>query len=174
MGRTGRIGLGLALGVALLGCQDDWVPFSSPEGRFAVAFPSAPLPTESSLETAGGPVTLHTHTATGPDAAYVVAWADYPPEALDKDLERMFDRTRDGLVVNLQGKVVADEKLEIQGRPGRALTLRVAGTDTILKARLVMVDRRLYQVAVVDSEGRVDASDTARFFDSFEILEQVP
>jgi hypothetical protein len=166
--------IAVVLGLALLGCQDAWVPFSSPEGRFAVEFPTPPVRAESPVETPAGPATMHTHTAKGPSAAYVVAWADYPPEALQADLEQMFDQTRAGLVANLRGELVSEEKLEIQGRPGRALTLRVGGAGTVLEARLVLVDERLYQVAVVNSEGHADTPEAQRFFRSFEILESSP
>ncbi len=164
----------LALGVVLLGCGDDRVFFSSPEGRFSIAFPTTPLPTESPLETSSGPVTLHTLTASSQNTAYVVAWADYPPEALGNDVEQMFDQTRDNLVANLSGELVSEKQLEIQGQPGRAVTLRVAGTENVLEAHLVLAGGRLYQIAVVNSEGRIGAPEAERFLDSFEILAPSP
>ena len=108
------------------------------------------------------------HFATG----FIVGYSDYPQEVIDKSNPRkMLDGARDGAVGNVGGELIDEMELAFQDYPGREIEVEVPGKATI-RARLILIDNRLYQVMVISPSVEILEKKGTEFFDSFAVGEQ--
>ena len=157
-------------------CQSEQVTtatFSSEVGQFTIAEPAPFQETQQSVETPVGPVDIYTYTAETDQSAYVVAFSDYPPQMVSQsEPEMLLDSSRDGAVNNLGGTLVSEEKIEIEGNPGRSLIISAdTGTNesAIINSHIYLVDNRLYQILVVSPESQKPTTDPKAFLASFSL-----
>lgn len=147
--------------------------FSSENGGFAISTPLTLEESVQSVDTAVGPIEIHTFTGENRNAAYVVAYSDYPAEMVSQvDPTMLLDGSRDGAVQNVNGTLVSEETLDLNGNPGRSLVIDATtdtGEDATVNARLYLVENRLYQVLVVVPKGKEEGVDIAGFLNSFSL-----
>src|SRR5262245_42559309 len=101
----------LALGVLILllyGCQRvTWREFSSKEGRLAVVVSGTPTEQQQHLNTGVGAIDLHFFIVEQDGFQYLVSYNDYPAAmAREADADKVLDGARDGVVANLQGRLL--------------------------------------------------------------------
>ncbi len=152
--------------------------FASEPGGFAVAAPRALEEDVASVETAVGPIDIHTFTTTQGETAYIVAYSDYPADLITQsDPQQVLNGSRDGAVQNVGGTLVSEESIDLDGNPGKALVIDTT-TDTgdaaTVNARLYLVDNRLYQILVVVPKGGEESTSTEAFLDSFSLTDAAP
>jgi hypothetical protein len=142
--------------------------FSSVEGKFKVFMPGKPK--KQTLRAAG--MTLRTFSIEDKDGAYVVAYADVPipsdesPEQIQKRLRG----ARDGMLNNINGELTSESRIWLQGTyPGRELSAELPGGVGILRARIYLVQQRMYQIMAVGTPARVKSADTVRFLESLTV-----
>jgi hypothetical protein len=161
-----RAGLHVLLATfALLaaGCSPelDWRELRSEDGRFVAVLPGRPHLDEREL--AGQPGTvMHLWTARAGGAVYGVGYLDQATAN-----PALVARTRDALVANIAGHLVRDKEITQDSASGREFTAE--GAEATLVARVLVADRRLYQVAVVGKKGNMNAIGIETFFSSFRI-----
>jgi hypothetical protein len=147
--------------------------FSSEAGKFSISTPAVMEETQQSVQTPVGPINIHTFTAESDNAAYVVAYSDYPPEIVAQtDPTMLLDSSRDGALNNLGGTLVSEEVIDLEGNPGRSLVIDTAtetGDKATINSRIYLVENRLYQVLVVTPEGKEGKVDSASFLESFDL-----
>ena len=147
--------------------------FSSESGNFTVQTPIELEESSQSVETAVGPIEIHTFTAENRTAAYVVAYSDYPAEMVAQtDPEELLNGSRDGAVQNVGGTLISEDQIELDGNPGRALVIDAAtedGEQATVNANLYLFENRLYQVLVVVPKGEEDKVDIEGFLNSFDV-----
>jgi hypothetical protein len=153
-----------ALALAAVACspQLDWREFRSEEGRFAAVLPGKPKFEEHELWGRPGMV-MHLWSARAGGAVYGVGYADAP--SADAAL---VSRTRDALVANVGGRILTDREITLGAARGREFTAE--GPKATLMARVVVADRRLYQVALIGGKDSIDATGAETFFSSFRLL----
>ncbi len=149
----------------------------SAKGRFTVVFPTwFPLPTISSTKvpTDVGTLKMITFMSTSTDAACMVAYADYPQSAFKgTDLEEMLDSTRAGTMGNINGHVLREESITLNGYPGRTVYFSGSTDDMQLYGRFdyYIVKPRLYQVGYMSAnEDDITQPNTDAFFESFALI----
>jgi len=102
-----------------------------------------------------------------------VGYSDYPEEMVkESDPEKILDGSRDGAVRNANGKLVLENKISLDGNPGRELVIDAkgkGGQDATMKARVFLVKNRLYQVMVVAPKGQVSGAEIDDFLKSFKL-----
>lgn len=149
--------------------QASWKEFGSRSESFRALFPGIPEVSKSEVTTPTGTIVSTRFTVrAGADATYDVMYNDYPKSIVGAiDRETLLDSTRDGLVHQTKGRIASEKKLKLDGKLGREVEIR--GLDaTLYTVQLVLVDRRLYQVLVIDRKSKT--ADTRKFLDSFRIL----
>ena len=113
-------------GTALIVClfaQSDWKPYSSPEGGFVVSLPDDAHTNTIVTETTAGRLFTHIVSATDRDLnEYMVSWTDYQRDVESKASEKTFDRMRDALIRQKEGKLMNESATMLAGRKGRAVT----------------------------------------------------
>jgi hypothetical protein len=144
-----------------------WTAFAPPGGEFSVLLPGAPQVETQQQETAVGAVPMTTYSVELEDGwlAYMVSVTEYPA-SVQADAESMLDGGRDGMVQAVGAELTAEERIEVGGHPGRDLDMRTPEGFHV-RARVVLVYPRLYQLLVVATDQTYRAEDVERFFASF-------
>jgi len=147
-----------------------WKRFVSEDKLFAIRFPMRPSRESDILNTANGKVELIQYRAKKGDIFYAVIYADYPLRVLSgMTSEQLLDNSRNGIVENVQGRILSEIVISKGSYPGREFTMKVE-PNTIVTSQIVRKDNRMYQIMIVTSGEKLFTSERRQFFDSFEIL----
>ncbi len=162
----------LVILLGLGGCDEavEWQSFESEDGRFSVSFPGTPEEQVESVTTAIGTIETQFFVVTQKDMAYSVNLADYPPEVIAaEDIQQMLDGARDGAVSNVNGELLEEKELVLNGHPGREFKVKVEDEDIVVRARIYLVNERLYVVQALSTERLASSEDIEKFLDSFQL-----
>lgn len=154
-------------------CQNssDWIRYKSAEGRYSVLLPVQPaISTQERSTAAGEKVTQYKATASDGKATFLIAYFDHVPGTTFS-----FEKARDGMVAKINGTLLSESAIKLEGHRGRELKISVIGpdgTELLDRARLYDVHKRVYvlQVITVKSEDDSASAEKAdRYFDSFQV-----
>ena len=138
--------------------------FTSPEGRFSVAFPGQPDHHSLPRTIAGADVTTEAFEWAPGDAAvsFAVGYGDYPAESLSKlSPETIFANIERGMTTS--GWTILASR-DVSGRdPGHEFTIAHGGEQSTFRAWIV--GDREYEVGVTGESPHAEA-----FMDSFRIV----
>jgi len=151
----------------------EWQPFTSRNGHFTIMMPGTPASSVESVNTAIGVVDLHSFTLETNEFAYFVAYGDFPPAFVQNaDTEAMLDGARDGAVADVNGTLVSERRISVQGFPGRELWIEatVSGQKGLAQARMILVGNRFYQVLVAGPKEGFVESEAERFLNTFQVV----
>jgi hypothetical protein len=172
--KIGVFGLLLAIaGSSLAADTADFKPFTPKDGGFTITFPGKPEQSTSTTTTELGGVELHQFLVKRPKEkeSFVLIYCDLPAEWIkDADAEKLLDRSRDGGVESIHGKLAKENKIKLEGNPGRELAVDAFGGTRLW--RLYLLKGRLYQLLVTAESGRPSASSAKTFFDSFNLAKE--
>jgi len=144
-------------------------PYHSEEGRFSVLFPGEPESKTEQVETPAGTLEFVMHSAGSKKTGFVVAYVDYSHEVMkNADAKKMLDGARDGAVRNVNGRLEKEKVLDFHGKPGRELEI-IVPKKAIIKARLILIGNRLYQMMAISQSSGILEEKTPEFFDSFRV-----
>jgi len=164
----------LVVPVALASARDnEWTEFKPKGGNLTVKMPGKPMAQKAQdIEYPGGKSKLYMFIlqVDGGKGAYMVAYNDFPSELItDEVAEAALDGAQKGAVTNVKGKLLKSSKITLQKKyPGRDFTFEVGGIGQA-RARVYLVEGRLYQTAVFGSEDLIKSADTKTFLDSFKV-----
>jgi TonB family protein len=153
-----------------------WKAFSSEEGAFSVVLPAKLKKRAQPLATRHGAAVMHLFEARAL-ADYQVMYMSFEESlAMDAELvKQMLDDGRDGGVRNVNGQLLEEKEIKLDGHAGRALKVRLANGD-IIRSRLYVAGHRLYAVNILtpeagasDSVARFHEEVATKFLDSFKI-----
>ncbi|MEJ6792676.1 MAG: hypothetical protein QNK89_08120 [Lacinutrix sp.] len=111
----------------------DWINYNSQDLAFVANFPEEPKRTVQDVETALGALKMHMimHTPTSGDhnIVYSVIRLDYPEsqfkDADDEYNTNVLDGAVSGAVKNINGTLIFDNKIRLNGYPGRSIKIEV-------------------------------------------------
>jgi hypothetical protein len=146
-----------------------WSVFESEAGRFRVELPGEPRLEQSERSTLLGAVSEARYILRLGDIAVVVETHDIPRIATRIVPTRtILDRTRSGVLEDMEAQLVASSEIALQGYPARDFTYRLPSDPPQLeRAIAVLVGNRIYLVTGVAPEAPGARPDIARFFASF-------
>nr|MBN2276833.1 hypothetical protein [candidate division Zixibacteria bacterium] len=164
----------IVLMLALGACtKSGWTEFHSSPGGFAVTSPGPLADTTILVGTAVGPIEMTTNMIRIDDYFYGVAWSDYPQIFIDSTpAENILSGARDGAVANIKGRLLDDRPIHIGDHPGREFEIEIAGGRGVMKMRIYLVGRRLFQVTAGTVMKNTSSPDMERFLDSFRLMEK--
>lgn len=165
--------IGLALGLSLASAaQDpklDFQQYASSAGKYKVLFPG-PVATETvEVKTAAGAQSLTLDSVSLPgEILFVVSYIDLPAAAANVPSTARLDKIRDASKGN-DGKVLSEKDLTVglEKFPARDVVIEKPGT--VIRTRIVLGDKRLYQVMMQGRKELVTSPSADRYFDSFEV-----
>ena len=145
-----------------------WERFSAAHGEFSLQFPGKVTLEANQPATAGGATFHLMGTQTIDGDYYGLGYAEV--EGLEsKSATDILNSARDGAIKNVQGSLIDEKQVMVQGFPGREIRAH-ARKNSFLDARLLLVKNQLYMLIVASGGGRTrDDKNIRRFFDSFEL-----
>lgn len=144
--------------------------FTSDEGNFKIAFPGEPTFKTEVVPTELGDIEMKAFTYEyGQDAAYMVAYSDYPVEAVEAgDKNLMLQGAKEGVIGNMEASIEEEKDIEIDGNPGVYFKAKSKNFATVYK--IFLVRNRLYQIGIIKAGTYPADSDIKSFLDSFELI----
>lgn len=150
---------------------EGWEDLTSGKGRFRVRMPANPSETKQDVATDDGPAELVILRSSAGTTAYLVTYTDVPAVAARRS-KPLLDATRDLVVSSSRGRLLAERRISLGRHSGREFRAEVPlGEDAkggILKCRIVLAGRRLYQVMAIGPRGEADSEAIEAFFRSFQ------
>jgi hypothetical protein len=168
--------MALLLAIWVMACTPAPKPqeFKSEVGRFSVMAPVALKERSQTYDLTKFKIEAHFFEGNLGDIAYVVVYSDYPEEMVQKsDPEKILDGGRSGAVGSINGKLVTETKITLEGNPGRELVVEArddSGAEWTSKARLFLVKNRMYVLDVTVKKGKFEVSVLDKFLQSFKLL----
>ncbi|MBR9913781.1 MAG: hypothetical protein GYB32_02970 [Algicola sp.] len=159
-----------------LGRAQDWSKYKSEDLAFLAYFPQEPTRTVQQVETVVGTLDMHmvmyTPTVEDANAVYSIIKSDYPESqfenADDSYNSSVLDGAVNGAVNNVNGKLVFDNKISLNGFPGRSVKIEMEGGFIYIRAYLVQNTMYISQVICYTDKDNNDS--IARFLNSFDII----
>ena len=143
--------------------------YKSGDGHFSVRFAKSPAISHRELATSAGVLSVETaKSESGRDPVYSVSFTTYPFNFGDVDAKTILDGVRDGLK-GQDGELRTDQVIDQDDSQSVARDVRITAGKNTIRARLVMVDRRLIQVLAVGTKDSMDGKEVEAFFKSFEV-----
>jgi hypothetical protein len=148
----------------------EWVRYDSAQGRYSVLLPQQPkLASQEGTAPSGAKMTQYRATVADSNSMYSVAYFDLLP-----DTAYSLDKGRDGMVNAVQGTLLSEEVISLEGHPGRELKVLAKNSDyeLLIRARLYEIGGRVYilqHAFLKSSDSPTVAEKTAKYFDSFKV-----
>jgi hypothetical protein len=160
------------LALMAVACQRfKWKEFTSTAGAFSVLLPGTPTEQTQRLNTQVGTIDVHLFILEQDNAQYLVAYNDYPDAmAQSANADKVLDGAREGVVANVRGRLVSEQRISLAAHPGRELHIKVPEGLQAMRTRLFLVKQRLYQVGVLTADGETDTKDVNKYLESFKLL----
>lgn len=149
-----------------------WTTFDSPEGRFSILTPSKPTVEVKEIDSAVGKLTMYAYSSSNEIGYFMISFGDYPNAPTDAaQALKVLEGVRSGVVKGLQGELTSDDSVAFDGYPGREFKAKrvVENSEVIFRWKIVLVGRRLYQVAAATTPGQAESPELAKFFSSFQL-----
>lgn len=159
------------------GKVEAWREFAPKGAGFAALFPGRPKEVERLIKAGELPLVARDYRAKGV-GEYAVMYFDAPVPANDEKLLReMLDGLRALAVGELEGTLLSEKEIKVEGYQGRLLEVSQE-KGSVARVMLLLAGNRVYRVSATmpaaaagSSEGSADARGAAeRFFASFKLV----
>lgn len=148
---------------------------------YRVDFPKAPEAKTQAVPTALGDLEMHyymldlsTSDPTANNLVYMSAFTEYPEgesDYGDESLQQsMLDGSVNGAVSRVNGELISQERIKINGFNGRMAKISIYNNQYIINLQNVLVDNKLYFLQVICNSGAGDNAEMKRFFKSFDLI----
>ncbi|HEY5993606.1 MAG TPA: hypothetical protein VIU46_03300 [Gallionellaceae bacterium] len=145
--------------LSLAGCAQNPVTSLAPaDGGFTVQMPGK---VKEDAATKGTRMFLSEVDGIG----FLVSYTDFGQRLKSLSPDQMLDAARNGMVSS-KNKVISEEKINFEGRPGRDLRL-ITRNGFHMRLKLVLTETRLYQVGAAAPKDKASSPDIDQFIESF-------
>ena len=163
--------LALLTATALTARGQDFKPYASADGKYTILFPGAVKSQTTDIEAGKDTLklTLDTVELKG-DITFLVSYVDTTDAVAKTPAGPRLEKVRDGNK-GLKGTVLDDKEITVargdEKFPGRDVLIETPAG--FIRNRMVIVDKRLYQVMVQGSKEVVTSPSADKFIASFEL-----
>ncbi|MBN1811315.1 MAG: hypothetical protein JXA14_05735 [Anaerolineae bacterium] len=167
------LGIALFLQREQLTGEASWKEFTSEEGRFSILLPRTPRQTTETVDTPVGEIDERSFTVIHGSITYIVSYSDYPQNVLSAgDPQAILDSFSDSAVTSIEGKLLSERSISLDGYLGRELKIKIADdSDTaIAQIRIYLVGNRLYYIYTLAPEERASSPSVDKFLNSFKLV----
>lgn len=148
--------------------------YRSEEGGFKIVAPCQLKQEKAERQTAAGIIAFHTHAGELRGRYWGVVHSDYPAAVVGSlGAETMLLNGRNGFVAGVNGRLISDTAVTLNGHPGRRITVLATPEESAglsLFARFYLVNNRLYQIVAVMPTDKADSAKVNEFMDSFTLI----
>lgn len=157
-----------------------WQEIRPTRGNYSVLMPGVPTEQNKPVNSAAyGTLTLalsmlQPEKGTDPNVLYASSFTDYPAGTIHSDsteiLTEFFNSSRDGGLAAIQGKLLTESVIELNGYPGREQRVDFKNGLAIIKYRHYLVKNRLYTLQVITLKTNNFNTSINKFLDSFRLI----
>lgn len=158
------LAVALLVGPATGGQRSKPVPITPQGAGFTAIFPNEPTEVEKEVATAAGNLTVRKFRVEHRSVMYSVTVTEYPDGPGTVSVDELLEGVRDGMK-GADGSVKAEEKIDLDGVPGRKLVIEAGRNQT--QAMAFLSGRRLYLVIAAGAKRSFREDELASFFKSF-------
>ncbi|HJZ56158.1 MAG TPA: hypothetical protein VKE74_14420 [Gemmataceae bacterium] len=163
------LGLWLAAAVALDEPKVEYKQYASSAGKYKVLFPGPVFTETLEVKTPTGAQSLTLDSVSLPgEILFVVSYIDTPADTAKAPPGQRLDKIRDA-ARGEDGKVLSEKDLLIGTDKLPARDVVIQKPAVVIRTRIVLAEKRLYQVMIQGKREFVTAATADRFFDSFEV-----
>jgi hypothetical protein len=154
--------------------------FSSYAGKFSISTPVTLKEAKLVVSSALGKIDMHVFSGEQAPAMYAVVYGDAPSQtrylqyipffSRAYDPQKTLDEMPEGMAKRLGGNVVGTTNIVLDGNPGREIMIQAPkkfGEDVRMKVRVILVKNRIYEIAVVAPNDKLNTPEVNDFLDSF-------
>jgi hypothetical protein len=162
---------------------EEWIKYTSPEGRYSVSLPAQPtLKTQVATAATGDKFSQYLAIVIEPgDVVFLTGYYDLVPGVIFSA-----DAVRAAMVKQIGGTLISETPINLGNYPGRELKVLVttskepvgdgkpaAKVEYLLRVRFYEVDKRIYVLQVIfpkPLESETLAAKATKYFDSFHVV----
>jgi hypothetical protein len=151
-----------------------WQEFSSKEGGFSILMPGEPEQERLKQSTLTGDVDYVVFMVERGDSGYMVSFGDMSPQTIAQaDTNMALEGAVQGAVNSTNSTLVSKQDITLDGYPGKEFEAQamISGIEVIFKARIYLVQNRLYQILVVGPKDSLSVADIDKFLYSFKLTQ---
>ena len=156
----------------------EWQEFQPTEGHFRILLPREPLKEFVPLGGDFGPLELNWFTTQLGPQEYGVGYVDLPENKLKLyDTSALLNAMNRSAAKTFNGRILSSKAITLDQYPGHEIVLEGTSPDSgaekvVVRARIYLVDHRLYEVVQAAPKSQSQLPDVQQFFDSFTLLDQ--
>jgi hypothetical protein len=123
------------------------------------------------IDTAVGRLKSYTYQSSNETGVFLVTYMDLRTELGEDRQEQLINGVRDAFVEGSSSVLASDGKITLRGHKGREFISRTTdeGVKIVFKSKIILVGRRLYQIAAGTSEANSASPEVAKFLTSFDL-----
>lgn len=154
---------------------EDWVPFE--DAGCKMLFPATPKDEAQTVNTAAGKVEVINHTYEVPDGVkndnleYALSETAYLDSNLTKAIntqpDKFFQGSVNGAVNSVQGKLLSQTTIELDGYPGRKCRIDYKNGLAVITMQIYLVKNKLYILQTITETKKDLNSSMEKFLSSF-------
>ncbi len=161
----------MATAIHLSAQAPSWQPYSSDTDGFKVLFPSTPEVNKNSVPVGPQAYELRSYVSTAGTTALYIGVCDYGPKGATADPDDLLKNAENGAMDHMNAHLLTDKKIALGSHHGVAFEAESASLH--FTARMYLSGGVLYQ-SMVATPLNEKFADTARFLDSFELIQRAP
>lgn len=148
---------------------------------FQVEFPKKPDYQTKTIKSAIGNLKMNIYMYDASkdkkddNLVYGVISTEYPDTIVNsdskEDLSPFFRNSVDGAVKNVNGKLLSESVIELDGFPGREIKVDFKDGMAIIKMRVYLVKSKLFVIQTITKTENFSNKSIDRFMDSFKLIE---
>jgi hypothetical protein len=149
---------------------NQWKFFASEEGKFRVLFPGTPVTTNEISNSQGYEIIFHSNYVWADrQTQYAVNFSDNPEIVERLTPKQQFDASQKAVAESF-GAIVSQNDFKLGTYPARDFEFVAGGKANFSgRIRLVLVNRRLYQIMVIFLTQNPHVDDFQNFLNSFSV-----
>ena len=163
----------------LCAAQDGFLLKPAGEG-YQINFPSEPQNRKQTVPTEIGDLLMNIYIVENTPAdndknlEYTINSSSYPDTLINSDfteaVDEFFKNAINGAVTNVQGKLLTEEKLTLDGFPGRDVSVDYGNGQAVIRMRIYLVKNKFYMIQTVALTANDNNEAAKEFMDSFKLL----
>lgn len=156
--------------------QADWFLLDDPS--YSILFPKKPEVQIQNVNSAAGELKMFINMYDGSkdndeNFLYGIITTDYPDSLINSDkkekLDDFFKASVDGAVKNVQGKLLSQKVIELNGFPGREVRVDFQNGLAIIMMRSYLVHNKMFILQTITETKKEGNASALKFYDSFKL-----
>ncbi len=165
--------------ISLSFLTETWYLLDSNNFGFSILFPQKPAEEAQVIPSAVGELKLNMYIYdasaddTDENLIYLVNYTEYPDSlfagASEEKITKMLRGSVDGMLSNVEGKLISEKVIELNGFPGREIKASIQNATAIINVRFYLVRNKMYLIETITDATKDSNQSMSKFLNSFKL-----